>query len=52
MVIMPTWPIEDLPIPRSLVADVRDAHAWGCRILGLCLGLSPWRRASWMGVVP
>jgi transcriptional regulator GlxA family with amidase domain len=38
MVIVPTWPVDNRPVPRSLVTALRAAHESGCRIVGLCLG--------------
>ncbi|WP_037074708.1 GlxA family transcriptional regulator [Pseudonocardia spinosispora] len=38
MVIVPTWPIDVRPVPRSLLDALREAHTRGSRIVGLCLG--------------
>jgi AraC family transcriptional regulator, transcriptional activator FtrA len=38
MIIVPTWPVDNRPVPASLVETLRDAHTRGCRIVGLCLG--------------
>lgn len=38
MIIVPTWPVDDRPVPPSLVAELQAAHQRGSRIVGLCLG--------------
>lgn len=38
MIIVPTWPIDVRPVPRSLLDALREAHTRGSRIVGLCLG--------------
>lgn len=38
MVIVPTWPVDVRPVPRSLIEALRAAHARGSRVVGLCLG--------------
>src|SRR5882672_9962842 len=41
MIIIPTWPPDGPPAPASMLAELRTAHARGCRIVGLCLGAFP-----------
>lgn len=38
MVIVPTWPIHQRPVPHELADQLVTAHARGARIVGLCLG--------------
>jgi len=40
-VIVPTWPVDRLPVPPELTQALRRAHAAGCRVVGLCLGAFP-----------
>ena len=37
-IIVPTWPVDDRPVPEALVSGLRAAHERGTRIVGLCLG--------------
>ncbi|MFV1990757.1 MAG: GlxA family transcriptional regulator [Acidimicrobiales bacterium] len=38
MIVIPTWPVDSLPIPEDLCEALRLAHQRGARIVGLCLG--------------
>jgi AraC family transcriptional regulator, transcriptional activator FtrA len=38
LIVVPTWPMDDRPVPESLLASLRAAHQGGSRIVGLCLG--------------
>ncbi len=38
VIIIPTWPIHQRPVPAELTDQLVAAHARGARIVGLCLG--------------
>ncbi len=38
MIVIPTWPVDSVPIPEALCDSLRLAHERGARIVGLCLG--------------
>nr|WP_277603950.1 helix-turn-helix domain-containing protein [Agrococcus sp. ARC_14] len=41
LLIWPSWPDALPPVPEALITLMRDAHARGARIAGLCLGAFP-----------
>ena len=38
MIVVPTWPVDDLDVPASLIEAMTAAHERGARLVGLCLG--------------
>lgn len=38
ILVVPTWPVGERPVPSELATHLRSAHDRGARVIGLCLG--------------